>query len=184
MSRTRQIHLGAALWGVLIGLGLAIAIAACAAGGSSREPAAAGPMGDIDSRKQDIQKLWNEIRDWRVDKGMTPDPLIDLTKRPEIIQSPVSKIRQCPAEESPPKTDECTDVCTLKDDICDHAASICRIANDLGDDDWARGKCNSAKASCKEATEKCCGCLADEKPDAAHTGSIEQDESKTGGAIH
>lgn len=168
MSQLKRIQLGAALWGLLLGLGLAIAIAACA-GGKSQQRVAASPEAsgsraevEIDPRKQDIEKLWNEIRDWRLDKGMTPDPLIDLTKRPEIIQSSVAKIRQCPTEEQPPRTDECTDVCTLKDDICDNAASICRIADNLGDDAWARGKCNSAKASCKEATEKCCGCQADE----------------------
>lgn len=173
MSRTRQIHLGAALWGVLIGLGLAIAIAACASGKSSREPAAAGPLGDVDSRKQDIQKLWKEIGDWREKENLIRDPLAALSRSDvqALHKSPVDKIRQCPSEEDPPKTDECTDVCTLKDDICDNAASICRIANDLGDDAWARGKCNSAKASCKEATEKCCGCLADEKPGAARTGA-------------
>jgi hypothetical protein len=176
MSRINNVQLGAALWGVLVGLGLAIAIAACASGSKSAQtPVAAGPDAaiartDVDPRKQDITKLWNEIRDWRVEKGMTPDPLIDLTKRPEIIQSPVAKIRQCPTEEEPPKTDECTDVCTLKDDICDHAASICRIADQLGDDVWAREKCRSAKASCKEATDKCCGCRADEKPQATPPG--------------
>ena len=154
MSPLRKHQPGSALWGILIGLGLAIAIAACAARGSA--------VGGLDERKQDITRLWNEIRDWRVEKGMTPDPLIDLTKRPEIFQSPVAKIRQCPTEEEPPKTELCTDVCTLKDDICDNAALICDIANKLGDDAWARGKCNSAKASCKEATDKCCGCLADE----------------------
>jgi len=186
MSRTRQIHLGAALWGVLIGLGLAIAIAACASGKSARSPIASGPDAAMDPNKQAILDKWNEIGDWREKKGFIRDPL-DALERVDVQalrKSAVSKIRQCPSDEDPPKTDECTDVCTLKDDICDNAASICRIANDLGDDEWARSKCTSAKASCKEATEKCCGCLADEKPDAAPTGSIEQDESKTGGAIH
>jgi hypothetical protein len=168
MSQMKQFQLGAALWGVLIGLGLALAIAACAQG--SRAPVAAGPMGDVDRRKQEITKFSNEIREWRKDKGMSPDPTIDLTRRPDIIQNSVAKIRQCPTEEAPPKTEECTEVCTLKDDICDNAESICRIADQLGDDAWARGKCNSAKASCKEATEKCCGCRADEKPAASQPG--------------
>jgi len=153
MSPLKKIQPGSALWGILVGLGLAIAIAACA-GRSS-------PVGGLDENKQKIQKQWNEIRQMRVEKGMSPDPLLDM-RRPDFFQTPVPKIRQCPVEEDPPKTEECIDVCGLKDDICDNAASICRIADQLGDDAWARGKCNSAKASCKEATDKCCGCLADE----------------------
>lgn len=153
MSPLKKNQPGSALWGVLIGLGLAIAIAACAHRSSA--------VGGLDQRKQDITKLWNEIRDWRVEKGMTPDPLLD-DRRNEFFQTPVPKIRRCPVQEEPPKTDQCHDVCDLRDDICDNAALICDIAEKLGDDDWARGKCNSAKASCKEATDKCCGCLADE----------------------
>ena len=173
MSRMKQIHVGAALWGVLIGLGLAIAIAACAGGKSSREPTAAGPMGGVDQRKQDITKLWNEIGDWRAKEGLVRDPLDALTRNDvqALHKSSVSKIRQCPPDDdAPPKTEACGDVCELKKDICDNAASICRIADQLGDDDWARRKCNSAKASCKEATEKCCGCRADEKPAASQPG--------------
>ncbi len=71
MSRINNVQLGAALWGVLLGLGLAIAIAACSSGKRAQTPVAAGPDAaiartDIDPRKQDITKLWNEIRDWRV----------------------------------------------------------------------------------------------------------------------
>lgn len=163
----RGIRLGGALWGVLLGLGLAIAIAACAQSSSSRQPIAAEPAvarADIDPRKQEIIRLSNEIRQWRISRDMTPEPPIDLTQRPELLQPHVKKLRQCPEQQEPPKTDECTDVCTLKDDICDNAESICRIADELGDDAWAKGRCDSAKASCKQATDKCCGCLADEKP--------------------
>ena len=170
MSRTSRIgtvHLGAALWGVLLGLGLAIAIAACA----GQVKGVAG----MDERKQQIQELWNKIRDERVDHGMSADPTLDF-RRPDIMQNSVAKIRQCPPDDAPPRTEACDDVCTLKGSICDNAAQICRIAGELGDDDWANDKCNKAKASCKEATEKCCGCLADEKPDAAPTGA------ETGGA--
>jgi hypothetical protein len=186
MSQPSRIHFGAALWGILIGLGIAIAIAACASGrAATSSPQAAGPdaaMGraQLDPNKQAILDKWNEIGDWRERKGLIRDPLDAMTRNDvqAIPKVPVSKIRQCPAQEDPPKTDECTDVCSLKDDICDNAASICRIANDLGDDAWAREKCDSAKQSCKEATEKCCGCLADEKPALAPTGA------ETGGAVH
>ena len=171
MSATKKLQLGAALWGVLIGLGLALAIAACSQSGkaASRSPVATGPMDDPDHRQ--IELLHKEIRDWRIERKMSPDPVYDLKRHPDIIQNSVDKIRQCPEQDEPPKTDTCTDVCSLKDDICDNAEEICRIADRLGDDEWARGKCNSAKASCKEATEKCCGCRADEeKPASSQPG--------------
>lgn len=183
MSHSNRLQIGAALWGVLIGLGLAIAIAACASGrAQTAAPESAGAdasmvRNDMDPRKQAILDKWNEIGEWREGKGLVRDPLKAMS-RPDVEalqKSAVSKIRQCPAQEEPPKTDECTDVCSLKDDICDNAGSICRIADDLGDDAWARDKCTSAKQSCKEATEKCCGCLADEKPASG---------AETGGAVH
>jgi len=174
MSRINNVQLGAALWGVLVGLGLAIAIAACASGSKSAQaPIAAGPDASMDPDKQRILNEWNEIGDWRVSKGLARDPLDALTRNDvqALHKSPVSKIRQCPPDDdAPPKTEACDDVCNLKKDICDNAASICRIADQLGDDAWARNKCNSAKASCKEATEKCCGCRADEKPQASPPG--------------
>jgi hypothetical protein len=178
----REIRLGGAIWGVLIGLGLAIAIAACAQSSSGRAPAAEPAVArtDIDPRKQDIEKLWGEIRQWRKERGMTPDPLIDLTRDPDIMLAPVPQLRQCPATDEPPKSAACDDVCNLRDDICDNAESICRIADQLGDDDWARNKCKSAKASCKEATDKCCGCESGRDQKRA----IETDEAKPGGAIH
>jgi hypothetical protein len=50
----------------------------------------------------------------------------------------------------------CQDVCTLSDSICDNAESICELAAELPGDAWASEKCDSAKASCKRATERCC----------------------------
>jgi hypothetical protein len=183
MSHPSRIQPGAALWGVLVGLGLAIAIAACAAR-SSAPQSAAGPDADmgraqLDPDKQAILDKWNEIGNWREGKGLIRDPLKALSRIDvqAIQKSPVSKIRQCPDDESPPQTEVCDDVCNLKKDICDNAETICDIADKLGDDAWAREKCDSAKASCKEATEKCCGCLADEKPAASPTGA------GTGGAV-
>ena len=56
----------------------------------------------------------------------------------------------------------CDDVCSLADAICDNAEAICTIADELGkDDDFAQDKCTSAKASCREAKQKCCGCSSE-----------------------
>ena len=66
-------------------------------------------------------------------------------------------MRICP-DEYEPVTEECQDVCSLAGAICENADSICRIAGELPGDTWAEGKCDSAKASCKEAKERCCSC--------------------------
>lgn len=136
--------------GVLIGALLAAVLVACASQ-SAQSPA-------IDPRKDEIQNEWQEIRDWRVKNGMTPDP--DM--RAERFFGSVPDIRKCTTEREP-TTELCTDTCGLKDAICDNAEHICRIAEDLNGDPWADGKCDSAKASCKEATAKCCKCTEREE---------------------
>lgn len=71
--------------------------------------------------------------------------------------TPVSALRRV-CEPPPEPSPSCTDVCNLAEAICDNAGDICRIADELADDYWAKEKCRSAKASCKEAKEHCCGC--------------------------
>lgn len=138
-----------ALLGVLVGAGIGVGLAACA----SKAPMVA--TAEIDLRKKEIQDLWIQIRDWRVDHQWSAEPAI------RVPGASVPEIRRCKAPREP-STDTCQDICTLKDAICDNAQSICRIAGDLDGDAWADEKCKSAKASCKEATEKCCECTASE----------------------
>ena len=108
----------------------------------------------IDSRPQEILALWTQIRDWRVEKGWGADPapstLMQMTK--QTVKQAESV---CPEGHQVPKT--CDDVCGLADAICDNAESICRIAEDLNTA-WAADKCTSAKASCREAQQRCCKC--------------------------
>jgi hypothetical protein len=52
----------------------------------------------------------------------------------------------------------CVDVCKLSDSICANAGSICGLADQLPGDAWAADKCNRGKATCKTASERCCGC--------------------------
>ena len=52
----------------------------------------------------------------------------------------------------------CDDVCTLSTGICTNQRRICELAGQLPGDDWAAGKCESARASCKVARERCCSC--------------------------
>jgi len=103
-----------------------------------------------------IAILWGQIRDWRREAKMPLDPLRSTTIQFE--RSPVDQVKRvCTDVHEVPKA--CDDVCGLSDAICDNAEAICGLADDLGKDDtFAQEKCASAKASCREAKQRCCDC--------------------------
>ena len=150
------------LWGLLASAGIGLGLVAC----GSKSPTLA--TAEMDLRKKEIQDLWIQIRDWRVDHQWSAEPAI------RVPGASVREIRRC-KEPREPSTDTCQDICALKDAICDNAQSICRIAGELDGDAWADEKCKSAKASCVEATEKCCECTAAE-PSSSTTTSADDDE--------
>jgi len=128
-------------------------------------PASSEYYVQADIRKAEILDLWNQIRQWRVEElGLAANPNQMLVAN--VYRSSIQRLRICPNQPEP-RTPVCTDVCTIKDAICDNAEDICRIASELPNDPWARDKCNSAKASCKEARERCCACIAREPDDSA-----------------
>ena len=154
----------APLVGLAAGALIAAVIAACAQApapqSAAPEAAVAGDVTAGDPRRYEIMELWGQIRTWRKDSGWAVEPAIPLN-HPGILHKAVKDIRVCPMDPDPDDA-TCQDTCRLKDAICDNADSICRIAQDLGEDAWAAEKCQSAKASCKEATQKCCACAATE----------------------
>ena len=110
-----------------------------------------------------ITALWTQIREFRRDANMPLDPA-----RTFVFQfqnrSVHEAARVCTAGQQVPA--RCDDVCSLSDDICDNAEAICNIADDLGkDDEYAQDKCASAKASCREAKQRCCDCSASPPPE-------------------
>jgi hypothetical protein len=109
------------------------------------------------AKRNDITALWTQIRDWRRDARMDvePTPASVVAMRPFSVGD---ARRVCPDGHRPPSA--CDDVCDLSDAICGNADSICGIASELGEDPWAKDKCDSAKASCKEAKQRCCECEA------------------------
>jgi hypothetical protein len=140
---------------VWLGLGLALVLAACA----STQPSVSYEQ--IDQRKQEIAILWAQVRSWRQDaglRGVEPSPRAIL----EMHGKTTAQARRVCPQRVEPQTQQCTDVCSLADAICENSDRICQIADDLGNDDWAHGKCSSAKASCKEARQACCRCWSDE----------------------
>jgi hypothetical protein len=134
---------------IVAGLVLAVVIAACAKSPGHLQTRMIG----VD-KKNEITALWTQIRDWRREGKMEVEPPTALVQfvRDKTVRQAQSV---CPTHVPPPS---CSEICDLAGAICDNAESICEIADELAGDAWAREKCDSAKASCKEATQRCCDC--------------------------
>lgn len=113
-------------------------------------------------KRNEITALWTQVRDWRREARMELDPSPSTLN--QIRFKSVKDVElACVDNHKVPKT--CSDICYLADAICDNAESICTLADELGKaDDYAQGKCIDAKASCREAKQKCCGCSAEPTP--------------------
>lgn len=135
--------------GLLLGAGIAIGMA-CSQTPAPRDPG-------IDKRNE-IGNLWIQIRQWRSQiPNMPLDPPATLVAWVGSKSVRDLKAKTCPVGHHVPTT--CNDVCSISENICDNAERICDLAHELGpSDDYAQQKCTSAKASCKEATQRCCAC--------------------------
>lgn len=147
---TRGRGAAAALASGVGGLALGLVVAAC-----MRAPRATPAWQNHQAEKNEITALSTQIRDWRREAGLDVEP-----EARAVLQMRKVTVRHakavCPAGYQPPTA--CTDVCGLADAICDNAEAICGIAADLDGDAWADEKCDSAKASCREAKQRCCAC--------------------------
>ena len=136
----------------------ALLLAAAACSMKSPPPRTAPPtVGPLDDqgKRQEITALSTQIRQWRQGASLAVEPDADSV----LAMSEVSTADAAKACDEPAATGgTCGEVCDLGGAICDNAAAICRIAGDLAGDVWARDKCSSAKASCREAEERCCTC--------------------------
>lgn len=111
-----------------------------------------------EAKRQEITALWTQVREWRKEARM---PRLEPSSARKIAMR-YKTSRQAAgvcADDPQPKTEKCKDVCSLADNICQNAGRICRIADELKGDEWARDKCTSAKASCRQAKERCCKCV-------------------------
>lgn len=140
--------------GLALGLALAGLVVACKSTVQGREPDWARRM----TKMQVINGLWLQIRGWRGDLRMDLDP--SPTTENQYHNRTVKQAKSvCP--DAQPIAPSCGDTCSLAEDICDNAETICAIADELGKDDApAQDKCASAKASCREAKQRCCNCNA------------------------
>ena len=105
----------------------------------------------------EITALWTQIRQWRSEAKLELDPPASMMQFVRGRTVGDLRTRTCPANHAVPQT--CNDVCSIADNICDNAERICELATELGkDDSYGQQKCTSAKASCREAKQRCCGC--------------------------
>jgi hypothetical protein len=105
----------------------------------------------------EITTLWAQIRGWRREAHMDLDPEPGTMHQWSGRTVPEAA-RVCQEPARPPQ--RCEDVCSIGDAICDNAERICTLADELGNDQLAQDKCTSAKASCREAKQRCCSCAA------------------------
>ena len=143
---------------LVIGLGAGVSIGACTRGAPTN-----GGWQSAHQQRSEITALWTQIRDWRREAHMDVEPAPSTVMATR--QMSVKKVRSARPCGPQPATPACGDVCGLADAICDNAESICGIASELPGDDWAADKCDSAKASCREAKERCCACDGEVRED-------------------
>lgn len=145
--------------GVGAGMLMTLLAVACMRPQPSHQPA------EWEKRQQKmnvITNLWTQIRGWRREAGLGLDPM-PATLNQIQNQTVKEAERVCAEGHAEPK--QCADVCSLATAICDNAETICSIADELGKDDaFAQEKCSSAKASCKEAKQRCCNCSEEPQP--------------------
>ena len=145
---------------VILGVALAAAVVGIIACARPPHPTTETRM----QKLNEITTLWAQIRGWRREAHMELDPA-PLTMSQWRGRTVPEAARVCSeALRVPPR---CGDVCSLGDAICDNAERICTLADELGNDHLAQDKCTSAKASCREAKQRCCSCAAIEVPTAA-----------------
>jgi hypothetical protein len=138
---------------------MVVALVAGMAGGALVTACARRPPNG--PRRDEVMALWTQIRDWRREAGIGVEPAASTVQQMAPMTVARARRMSTPCPTSPPRA--CHDVCSLADAICDNAERICDIAAEL-DDGWASEKCNSAKASCREATERCCTCEDPDEP--------------------
>jgi len=151
------------LFAVLLGAACAVAIAcggsksamrATPAAPAAMSPEPAGGMpGDQRSQIEQLDaKITADLGTLKLERPTTPP-----ATSPEAMSAGGVAATADPTCK-PPVTQTCSDSCKLADSICENAGRICGLAEDLGNDRWAKEKCSSGTASCEAARKRCCGC--------------------------
>lgn len=150
--------------GVIAGIALGATIASVVACGGV--PSVKG----FDKRNE-ISNLWTQIRGWRHEAKMDLDPSTQLM---QVLRGKSVGDAKMVCKANQTESPACSDICSIADAICDNAERICELADDLGKgDSFGQEKCTSAKASCREAKQRCCGCSDTKTPTAAASSSVQ-----------
>jgi hypothetical protein len=150
--------------GVLLGLCCAAVIACGGAMKGARPQAAPTPVRASGERGENervqIRALDREITDAMARAQLPPiESSCSGAACAEAMSTPFVTPSQQDPQCRPANNPKCTDTCSLAGSICTNQQKICDLAQQLDGDEWAAGKCDSARASCKAAHEKCCGCV-------------------------
>jgi hypothetical protein len=146
--------------GVVVGGLLAFAIAC--GGGSAKQSSM--PPNKQDTRAELVrldQAITEQMQQLNEQRPEPPVPAcVDNCREPLATSARNATQPEDPATCPAPKTDTCTQSCTLKTSICGNAAKICTLASELGGNDaFANETCNRGLASCESAKKRCCTCL-------------------------
>jgi hypothetical protein len=110
----------------------------------------------------EIERLANEIDQQRTQMNLpAPAPLPAPAEPMAAHTSAMTPVPPPHAQDPtchPAPSQTCTDSCTLGDSICGNADKICKLADGMPGDDWAAGKCSTAKQTCSDAHKRCCEC--------------------------
>lgn len=144
--------------GIALELACAAAIVACGASSMKApaspavaSPAPVGERGELDALDAQIRADLDKL-------GLEPGAPVCTGAACDAVALG-RNIRTVAASCEPKPSETCTDVCTLKDAICENAGKICRIAGELsGADAYANERCTAGNASCEAAAKKCCDC--------------------------
>ena len=115
--------------------------------GAQSEPVPSDPHAAIEYYTEQIEAERKQLQ--------MPEAVLPMSTQPAAPLPPrVAEDTTC----HPASSSTCSDVCRMSDTICDNSAKICKISDDLGDDEWAAGKCASGKQTCGDAHKRCCEC--------------------------
>jgi hypothetical protein len=148
--------------GVVAGLACAAIIACSASPKTAMTPASQPPVPatahgaePVPSDPHAAIEYYAEQIDAQRKQMQLPETVLPMSSQPV---APISAHASDDTTCHPASTATCGDVCRMSDSICDNSGKICKLADDLGDDEWAAGKCASAKQTCGDAHKRCCEC--------------------------
>jgi hypothetical protein len=141
-------------------------VAACAMGGAKKSAMTAQPPMAVDSGgapspggspREQLDALFAQVEQERQEMQLPEPQMQGAAPAPtQMSQQPQTSKTDPTCKPAPSET--CQTSCKLSDSICENSGKICKLAEELADDD-ANAKCAKSEKTCKTSHEKCCGCM-------------------------